>query len=115
MGGQTALNVALALHDTGTLAKYGVELIGANERAIRMAEDRSEFAQAMERIGLNVPHGGFAKSLEDAFASWKTPGTRPSSAPRSPWAAPAAASPTTWRSSRSRCAAGWTCRRCTRC
>src|SRR5215210_2383363 len=66
MGGQTALNVALTLHDRGILAKHGVELIGANARAIRMAEDRSEFAKAMERIGLAVPHGGFARSLEDA-------------------------------------------------
>jgi carbamoyl-phosphate synthase large subunit len=48
------------------LAKHGVELIGANARAIRMAEDRSEFAKAMSRIGLAVPHGGFARSLDDA-------------------------------------------------
>jgi carbamoyl-phosphate synthase large subunit len=67
MGGQTALNVALELHDSGVLARYGVELIGANARAIRTAEDRSEFAKAMERIGLNVPHGGFAKSLDEAL------------------------------------------------
>src|SRR3712207_1043678 len=67
MGGQTALNVALKLYDDGTLQKHGVELIGADARAIRMAEDRSKFAQAMERIGLHVPHGGFARSLEDAF------------------------------------------------
>jgi carbamoyl-phosphate synthase large subunit len=67
MGGQTALNVALELYDRGVLERHGVELIGANARAIRMAEDRSEFAQAMERIGLQVPHGGFARSLEDAF------------------------------------------------
>jgi len=66
MGGQTALNVALTLHDSGVLAKYGVELIGANARAIRMAEDRSEFAKAMKRIGLAVPHGGFARSVEEA-------------------------------------------------
>ena len=52
MGGQTALNVALELHDRGVLERHGVELIGANARAIRMAEDRSEFAKAMERIGL---------------------------------------------------------------
>src|SRR3979411_954489 len=45
MGGQTALNVAMALVKDGPLAKYGVELIGANERAIRVAEDRAEFAQ----------------------------------------------------------------------
>ncbi|MFO7588560.1 MAG: carbamoyl-phosphate synthase large subunit [Gemmatimonadota bacterium] len=68
MGGQTALNVALALHDEGVLAKYGVELIGADVRAIRMAEDREEFAQAMRRIGLAVPHGGFATTLEQARA-----------------------------------------------
>jgi carbamoyl-phosphate synthase large subunit len=66
MGGQTALNVALELHDRGVLAKHGVELIGANARAIRMAEDRSEFARAMDRIGLAVPHGGFAKSFDEA-------------------------------------------------
>jgi carbamoyl-phosphate synthase large subunit len=66
MGGQTALNVALELHDQGVLAKHGVELIGANARAIRMAEDRSEFTKAMERIGLAVPHGGFARSLDEA-------------------------------------------------
>jgi len=67
MGGQTALNVALELHDTGVLARHGVELIGANARAIRMAEDRSEFAKAMRRIGLKLPHGGFARSLDDAL------------------------------------------------
>jgi carbamoyl-phosphate synthase large subunit len=67
MGGQTALNVALELHDSGVLARHGVELIGANARAIRMAEDRSEFAKAMRRIGLRLPHGGFARSFEDAL------------------------------------------------
>ena len=66
MGGQTALNVALELHDQGVLERYGVELIGADARAIRMAEDREEFAQAMQRIGLAVPTGGFARSIEDA-------------------------------------------------
>jgi carbamoyl-phosphate synthase large subunit len=67
MGGQTALNVALELHDRGVLGRHGVELIGANARAIRMAEDRSEFAKAMRRIGLKLPHGGFARSLDDAM------------------------------------------------
>src|SRR5690606_19277789 len=60
MGGQTALNVALELYDSGVLDRHGVELIGANARAIRMAEDREEFAEAMKRIGLAVPTGGFA-------------------------------------------------------
>ena len=69
MGGQTALNVAMALERDGTLAKYGVELIGANERAIRLAEDREEFAQAMERIGLATPPGRTVRSVEEAFAA----------------------------------------------
>ncbi len=67
MGGQTALNVALELHDNGALERHGVELIGADTRAIRMAEDREEFAEAMERIGLKVPHGGFAHSVDEAL------------------------------------------------
>jgi carbamoyl-phosphate synthase large subunit len=67
MGGQTALNVALDLHDRGVLERWNVELIGADARAIRMAEDREEFAEAMARIGLAVPTGGFARSVEDAL------------------------------------------------
>ncbi len=66
MGGQTALNIAMALNESGVLEKYDVELIGADIRAIRTAEDREEFASAMDRIGLAVPHGGFAKNLEEA-------------------------------------------------
>ena len=68
MGGQTALNVALALADSGVLDKYGVELIGANARAIRVAEDRQEFAAAMARIGLSVAKGGFAHTWDEAHA-----------------------------------------------
>src|SRR5687767_10559762 len=67
MGGQTALNVALELFDSGVLEKYGVELIGADARAIRMAEDREEFAEAMSRLGLAVAHGGFAKNFDEAM------------------------------------------------
>ena len=63
MGGQTALNVAMALQRDGTLARYGVELIGANERAIRTAEDREEFAAAMRRIGLATPPGRTVRSI----------------------------------------------------
>ncbi|MCA3442685.1 MAG: carbamoyl-phosphate synthase large subunit [Rhodobacter sp.] len=55
MGGQTGLNTSLALADMGVLEKFGVELIGANRRAIEMAEDRGLFRQAMERIGLENP------------------------------------------------------------
>jgi carbamoyl-phosphate synthase large subunit len=68
MGGQTALNVAMELHRSGFLEKHGIELIGANARSIEMAEDREEFAKAMERIGLKVPTGGFAKTVEEAMA-----------------------------------------------
>ena len=67
MGGQTALNVALELYDAGVLDKYGVEMIGADARAIRKAENREEFAAAMRRIGLKVPTGGFARSIDDAL------------------------------------------------
>jgi carbamoyl-phosphate synthase large subunit len=66
MGGQTALNTALALYEDGTLAKYGVELIGANARAIKVAEDRKLFGEAMERIGLQCPQGRIATTWEEA-------------------------------------------------
>ena len=55
MGGQTALNTALSLADNGTLKKFGVELIGANQEAIAKAEDRKLFREAMDRIGLENP------------------------------------------------------------
>jgi carbamoyl-phosphate synthase large subunit len=67
MGGQTALNVAMDLFHAGVLEKHGVELIGANERSIEMAEDREKFTEAMHRIGLKVPTGGFAGTLEEAM------------------------------------------------
>jgi carbamoyl-phosphate synthase large subunit len=66
MGGQTALNVAMALYRDGTLETHGVELIGASERAIRIAEDREEFAAAMRRIGLATPEGSVVRTLEQA-------------------------------------------------
>jgi carbamoyl-phosphate synthase large subunit len=68
MGGQTALNVAMALERDGTLARYGVELIGASERAIRTAEDREEFAAAMRRIGLATPPGRTVRSIAEGLA-----------------------------------------------
>ncbi len=67
MGGQTALNLAMDLDHRGVLEEHGVELIGANVRSIRMAEDREEFAAAMARIGLDLPHGGFARTMEEAL------------------------------------------------
>jgi len=68
MGGQTALNVAMRLTEDGTLARFGVELIGANERAIRIAEDREEFSRAMDRIGLATPQGRTVRAMDEAFA-----------------------------------------------
>jgi carbamoyl-phosphate synthase large subunit len=66
MGGQTALNLAVALAKDGTLERHGVELIGANLDAIEKAEDRDLFKQAMERIGVAVCPSGIATSLEEA-------------------------------------------------
>src|SRR5262249_31527246 len=67
MGGQTALNVAMALAKDGTLAEFGVELIGASARAIQMAEDRAEFAAALRRIGLAAPQGRTVSSIDAAL------------------------------------------------
>src|SRR3954466_10503020 len=68
MGGQTALNVAMALANDGVLEKYGVELIVANARAISIAEDRKLFGEAMERLGLGVAKGGIANDFDEAVA-----------------------------------------------
>jgi carbamoyl-phosphate synthase large subunit len=67
MGGQTALNTALALFNDGTLAKYGVEMIGADAEAIDKAEDRMKFREAMTKIGLESARSGIAHSFEDAL------------------------------------------------
>jgi carbamoyl-phosphate synthase large subunit len=67
MGGQTALNTALALAKDGTLERLGVQLIGANADAIEMAEDRLKFRQAMDRIGLQSPKSAIAHSVEEAL------------------------------------------------
>jgi carbamoyl-phosphate synthase large subunit len=71
MGGQTALNCALDLHKHGVLAKYGVEMIGANEKAIEKAEDRLKFKDAMTGIGLHSARSGIAHSMEEALAVQK--------------------------------------------
>jgi carbamoyl-phosphate synthase large subunit len=68
MGGQTALNVAMALYESGVLEKHGVELIGANARAIKVAEDRKLFGEAMEKIGLKCPQGKIATTWDEALA-----------------------------------------------
>ena len=67
MGGQTALNTALALFKDGTLEKYGVQMIGADAEAIEKAEDRLKFRDAMSKIGLESPRSQIAHSLDDAM------------------------------------------------
>src|SRR6476469_3289632 len=71
MGGQTALNCALDLHRHGVLQKYGVEMIGANEKAIAKAEDRLKFKDAMTGIGLGSARSGIAHSMEESWAVQK--------------------------------------------
>ncbi len=68
LGGQTALNLAVALAEDGTLDRFGVELIGAKLPAIKTAEDRQLFKAAMERLGLRLPRSGPARSLAEAHA-----------------------------------------------
>jgi len=69
MGGQTALNTALALADMGVLEKFNVEMIGAKREAIEMAEDRQLFRDAMDRIGLESPRSRVAHNMDDALAA----------------------------------------------
>src|SRR4029453_12593855 len=66
VGGQTALNLAIALDDSGGLAECGVEMSGAKREAIRVAEDRMLFKKAMDEAGMQMPRGGFAKSWAEA-------------------------------------------------
>jgi carbamoyl-phosphate synthase large subunit len=68
VGGQTGLNLAVELHERGVLERYGVKLIGASIEAIKVAEDRLLFRNAMEEIGIAVPQSGVATSLEEALA-----------------------------------------------
>ncbi|ODS23061.1 carbamoyl phosphate synthase large subunit [Candidatus Endobugula sertula] len=67
MGGQTALNCALALHENGVLEQYDVELIGANYEAIHKAEDRNAFDLAMKKIGLECARAGIVHTMEEAL------------------------------------------------
>ena len=66
LGGQTALNIAVELAESGVLARYGVEMIGANADVIHAAEDRSRFKETVLKIGLEVPRSGLAYTLDDA-------------------------------------------------
>ncbi len=74
MGGQTGLNTALALDEDGTLEKFNIELIGADRKAIEMAEDRKLFREAMDRLGIENPRATIAESLEEAMAAIDTVG-----------------------------------------
>ncbi|RQW76661.1 MAG: carbamoyl-phosphate synthase large subunit, partial [Geobacter sp.] len=67
LGGQTALNTAVAVAENGVLERYGVEMIGAKLPAIKMAEDRTLFKEAMGRIGLAVPSSGLAHNYQEAM------------------------------------------------
>ena len=68
LGGQTALNLAIELAETGVLERFGVEMIGARLEAIKKAEDRDRFKEAMGRVGLDLPRSGYARTLEEAMA-----------------------------------------------
>ncbi len=74
MGGQTALNMAVQLAEQGILQKYNVELIGASYEAIRKAENREAFKDAMARIGLRTPASAVARSREDALRAMEIVG-----------------------------------------
>ena len=68
LGGQTALNCACKLYDDGVLDKYGVEMIGANREVIYRAEDRLQFTEVVESVGLKVPRSGIAHTMDEAWA-----------------------------------------------
>ena len=74
VGGQTALNLAVALHDSGVLDKYGVQLIGAKVEAIKLGEDRLLFRDAMKEIGVETPASGLARSIDEATRIVKVTG-----------------------------------------
>ncbi len=89
LGGQTALNTALLVAETGILQKLGIEMIGATPEVIKKAESRELFRQAMDRIGLRVPKSAICRTQEEVMEAGphRLP---PVVRPPSPWAAPAA-------------------------
>ncbi|MDR2114827.1 MAG: carbamoyl-phosphate synthase large subunit [Planctomycetaceae bacterium] len=74
LGGQTALNVALQVAETGILNKLGIEMIGADQNVIRRAEDRELFRETMRNAGIDLPKSELARSHDDAFAALETVG-----------------------------------------
>jgi len=77
LGGQTALNLAMELHEAGILQKYGVEMLGAKPEAIAKGEDRELFKQAMLKIGLDVAHSRTVKTMDEARAAAEEIGSYP--------------------------------------
>jgi carbamoyl-phosphate synthase large subunit len=77
LGGQTALNTAMSLFESGVLDKHGVQMIGANAEAIKKGEDRQLFKEAMIKIGLDMPHSGVAHTMEEARLISEEIGTFP--------------------------------------
>ncbi len=115
LGGQTALNLATALHADGTLERYEVELIGANYEAIACAEDRERFGAAMARAGLRMPNSAIATTVAQAEAALPSWACRASCARPSRSAAAAAESRAPRRSWRPSRRAGSRPRRSGRC
>ena len=76
LGGQTALNLARALHEDGTLERFGVRLLGASAHTIELAEDRLKFKEAVKAAGLDVPESELVTSVAQAEAAIRTPPTR---------------------------------------
>lgn len=74
LGGQTALNITLELYDSGIIQKYGINILGANIDAIKKAEDREYFKESMEKIGVPVLQGGFARNMGEAYEVQKNIG-----------------------------------------
>lgn len=106
VGGQTALNTAMALAKHGVLQKHGVEMIGADPVAIDKAEDREKFKQAMARIGVAVPRSAVVKSVQEADKAIESIGLPCVLRPSFTMGEPAAESPTTARNSRTLFAGG---------
>ena len=82
VGGQTGINLAMALYENGALERHGVELIGANAEAIKTAEDRQLFKEKMVEIGVDVPRSTYAATVEDAEDFSARIGYRPDGARR---------------------------------
>jgi carbamoyl-phosphate synthase large subunit len=108
VGGQTALNLAIELHDAGVLDLYKVELIGANAAAVKKAEDRLLFKQAMAKIGLETPRSQVVGDMQKAHAAVEEIGFPIVIRPSFTLGGMGAASPSTSRSTTRSSSADWT-------